>query len=124
MDLKNLSVDVNIILEILAKRQKWEYCIEVLGRYQNLYLSPTSVHIIYYFGKRYGLEKESIDQFLKDFNILNFDHKTFLEAIKICQTDMEDPLQIAASLNNEINQFFTLDEEMKKSYGDVVDFVK
>jgi predicted nucleic acid-binding protein len=124
MDLKNLSVDVNVILEILAKRQKWEYCYMVLSKYQNLYLSPTSVHIIYYFGKKYGLEKENIDQFLKDFNILNFNHQSFLEAIKICQTDMEDALQIAASLNNEIDQFFTLDEEMKNSYRGVVDFVE
>lgn len=124
MDLKNLSVDVNVILEILAKRQKWEYCIEVLGRYQNLYLSPTSVHIIYDFGKKYGLGKESIDQFLKDFNILNFNHQSFLEAIKICQTDMEDALQITSSLSNGINNFFTLDEEMKKSYSDFVSFVE
>jgi predicted nucleic acid-binding protein len=119
-----LVVDANVVLEVLAKREDLSFCLEVWDRFDNLFLAPTSLHIIYYFGKKYGFERKDIDLFLEGFKILDFKGKDYQLAKKICiKNDFEDALQIATSLGNKKDLFFTLDKDLKKSYSKLINFV-
>ncbi|MEI6728052.1 MAG: PIN domain-containing protein [bacterium] len=118
-----LVVDANVVLEVLAKRENLSFCLEVWDRFDNLFLAPTSLHIIYYFGKKYGFERLDIDLLLEGFKILDFTEKDYRVAKKICvKNDFEDALQIATSLGNHKGLFFTLDQGLKKGYSKMINF--
>jgi len=118
-----LVVDANVVLEVLAKRENLSFCLEVWDRFDNLFLAPTSLHIIYYFGKKYGFERLDIDLLLEGFKILDFTENDYQVAKKICvKNDFEDALQIATSMGNKKKLFFTLDKELKKGYGKLINF--
>jgi hypothetical protein len=48
----NLFVDASCLLEILLIRDKTNTVLEKFKSYHNLYISPTTVHVLYYFAEK------------------------------------------------------------------------
>ncbi len=119
-----LFLDANIILEILFKREKSEFCINICKEYESLAISPTSLHIIYYYAEKAKIDLEFLEEMLEDFVILPFNSNDFKLALDVFENeDMEDALQIATAINNDIKQVFSLDSKMVQKYQNLVKFV-
>lgn len=120
-----LFLDVNIILEILLNRPKAFFCLEECKKHSQLFISPTCIHIIYYFAEKAGIDKKIVQDLLTDFTILNSGREQLNIAQKIYDgKEMEDALQIACATGNNISKVFTLDTKMIKKYSSLVSFVE
>ncbi len=120
-----IFLDSNVILEILFEREKANFCVEICKQYNALYISSTSLHIIYYYAEKAKINLVYVRNMLEDINILpvsKFEYNFALEIFK--DEDMEDALQIATAVNNNIELIFSLDIKMLKKYDKIVNFVK
>ncbi len=118
-----LFVDASCLLEILLTRDKAELVLEIFKSYQNLYISPISVHLVYYFAEKKDYDGDLLMGFLNKFTVADFDATTSYTAQDIYNgKDMEDCLQVATAMTNNIKTILTLDNGMKrfKPYVEVV----
>jgi predicted nucleic acid-binding protein len=119
-----LFVDVNVVLEILLDRPQKNHCIETLKQYQHYYISPTSIHIAFYFAEKNEHLLSNLESFLEVFHFTEFNEHVYHTALSIYQNrDMEDGLQVASAIEESIDTIFTLDQKMSKKYKNIITFI-
>lgn len=125
MSRNKLFLDTNILLEILFQRDQEERCIQILQNFEDLYISSTSLVTVYYFCEKYNFDLEVLENFLMSFELLSCGEDEYDFAKKIfAGKDMEDALQIACALNNNISSVLTLDRDMQKKYEGIISFLE
>ncbi|MEI6728332.1 MAG: PIN domain-containing protein [bacterium] len=119
-----LFLDANIILEILFKREKYELCLLECQKHESICISPTSIHIIYYYAEKAKLDLAEVEKMLGDIAILPFTQSEFKLALSLFKNkDMKDALQVATAINSEVEAIFTLDLAMINKYQHQMNFI-
>ena len=96
----------------------------ILAEFDKLYITPVTIGILFYYA-----EKEKLDMKIAEFLVANCNILTMSDSIyKIVKQiynkkDLEDAMQIAYAKENNIQTVLTLDSEMAKKYGEMIDFV-
>jgi predicted nucleic acid-binding protein len=125
MNDKVLFLDANCILEILFDRTNSFNISQKLEFYDKVFISMLSVHLVFHFGRKNGLNFQELDYFIEQFYILDFTAKNYNTARKIAlNNDFEDALQLACAFDNGIRNILTLDQEMQKTYQNKFNFIK
>ncbi len=118
-----LFIDANIVIEIILKRSEIEYCFSVLEKYEEIFISPITFHLVHYFCSKFT-SIQLISEFLNGVKITSIDQFVCDRARAIIQdSDMDDALQIASCLDSGIDTVFTLDNKMKSRYANFVRFI-
>jgi predicted nucleic acid-binding protein len=124
MTYKTLFLDANILLEIIFKREKAEFCLQECLKYQLLCISPTSLHTIYYFIEKAKFDPKIVETALENIKILTFGESEYELAKDLYDgSDMEDALQMAVAINSGIKDIFSLDKDMCEKYSHRLNFI-
>jgi predicted nucleic acid-binding protein len=119
----SVLLDASCCIEIMMKRAKTKDVIKKLEDYGDKYISPTTIHILYYFAEKEKARENLVKNFLFNLGLAIFDETSLYTAQDIYNgKDMEDCLQIATAMTNGIKSIITLDKGMKrfKPYINVV----
>lgn len=123
MATNKVFLDASFVLELIFKRAKYDECFGILNQLdQAVYISPLTVHLLFYFGKKEGFSFLECQTFVSQFNILNLDSDSIDEAIEIKKDDdFEDALQVACAVLNGCDLVYTLDKKFATRYQSIVD---
>jgi predicted nucleic acid-binding protein len=116
-----IFLDVNVLLEILFRREKYEQVCDLLAQDREFGISFLSVHLFYHFGLKNGHSLEKLADSLKSFQILNCGQEVYDLAKKVCKNnDFEDSLQVATAMYHQVDSFCTLDQNLAKNYRNLL----
>lgn len=116
-----ICLDANIILDAVLKRKKAKEAIDLIFSDQEICITFLSVHLVYYFCLREKIPMEMIDDFLEKIPVLTCNQEVYNLAKKIREnSDFEDSLQVATAVYNQVETFYTLDADLAKKYGKLV----
>jgi predicted nucleic acid-binding protein len=116
-----IFLDANILFELLFNRSKCELVQKLVYSQENNYISILTAHLVYHFGKKNKFSIEQLDTFMLDFKILNSGQEVYDLAKKIRKNDdFEDALQVATAIYNQVDEFYTLDNDLIKKYNNLI----
>ncbi|OGL30384.1 hypothetical protein A3F37_00720 [Candidatus Saccharibacteria bacterium RIFCSPHIGHO2_12_FULL_41_12] len=116
-------LDANILIEIALGRSRYKKIEELLSVQSNTALSILSVHLLIYFGLKSGIDIKLLEAIAEKHQILDVTYDDYLWAKKNCvNNDFEDALQVACAIRNGATKILTIDRDMVKNYGDVLNF--
>jgi len=117
-----IILDANIILDYLLKRRNLD-SLDFLET-EILAITPTTLHIVYYFTEKNRTPFNIVKNYLNKFEILPFTQKTYNLAMEMADgKDFEDTLQIATALENKVEKFVTGDKNLAKKYAGSIEFI-
>lgn len=116
-------LDANILIEIALGRSKYKKIEKLLSEQNNTSLSVLSVHLLVYFGLKSGIDRKLLEAIAEKHQILDVTYDDYSWAKKNCvKDDFEDALQIACAIRNGATKILTIDKDMAKNYGHVLNF--
>jgi predicted nucleic acid-binding protein len=116
-----IFLDANILMEVIFNRSKSKECLNlILGNFGEIYISSLSVHICNYFLEKEGKNVVENALFFLQFDQVELSENLLEQAYQIYSTDFEDAIQVASSVQNNCLELYTLDKNMSKNYGHVV----
>ncbi len=110
--------DANVVIEAMLVRHNSPAAIASIKRSMNeAAISALTAHQIVYFGKKEGLNIESIRMYIQDFKILPLTQQDFdWSYLYALDQDFEDALQLAVAIRGGCTQFVTLDKKLYQNY--------
>lgn len=116
-------IDANVLLEVLlAGRKRAATATASLRRIDDGAVSPLTVHLYVYFGRKEGYTIDELLQDLQNFRTVTMDAAVVDWARKnMRDNDFEDALQVASAVLDGCERFITFDTKLAKQYGDVLD---
>jgi predicted nucleic acid-binding protein len=125
MTKNSILLDASIVLELFLNRPKYDTIQKNLIPYTIKYLTPITVGILFYYAEKEKLSMSRAEAFVSNCEILTIGQSTYNLAEKLYkQNDMEDAIQIASALENNVVEVITLDGAMYKKYHTIIDMVK
>lgn len=116
-------LDANILIEIALGRSRYKKIETLLSAQSDTALSILSVHLLIYFGLKAGIDIKLLEAIAEKHQILDITYDDYLWAKKNCvNNDFEDALQIASAVRNGATKVLTIDRDMVRNYGDVLNF--
>lgn len=110
-------LDANIVLEVLLGRDKFLLAQEVISSSGNTSISILSVHLVFYFGLKEGVEKSVLEAAIEDNRVLGLAYEDYLWAKQNCVGyDFEDALQVAIAIRSGCTEFVTLNKTLAQNY--------
>lgn len=119
MDSKKIFIDVNILMEILFERKKFQESKNLVQINRNKFISCLAIHLCNYFLEKDKRNVSEYQEFFDDFNLVTFDNEIVEKAYQIYNKDFEDAIQIASFLESDCDEFWTLDQKLKDNYGKI-----
>lgn len=115
--------DANVLLEILiAQRPGKTAAIAALGEAKKAFISPLSVHLYVYFGKKEGYPVTQLSEEVLAYQITDMGPAVVQWAISHCKDDdFEDALQVGCAVMEGCNKFVTFDSKLAKRYSSYID---
>lgn len=112
-----IFLDANILIDLVEPRSTSS--IEDF-KDQDLFLSPLSVHILFYVTKR-KMPQAKISDIVNFFTIVSFDEHVVERALIGPTTDFEDNAQLHGAANAHCDIFLTHDKRLLKlgTYGEI-----
>ncbi|MEK9196108.1 MAG: type II toxin-antitoxin system VapC family toxin [Patescibacteria group bacterium] len=116
-------LDANILIEIALGRSRYKKIEKLLSAQSDTALSILSVHLLIYFGLKSGIDIKLLEAIAEKHQILDITYDDYLWAKKNCvNNDFEDALQVARAIRGGATKVLTIDRDMVKNYGDVLNF--
>lgn len=115
-----VCLDANALADLYLRRPRFEKLSQVLTKINGqLATSVLSVELCSYIArKEKGLGLVQLQDFVTGIDILSVTNSTLSMAFRIAQDeDLEDALQIACALENDVSIFITGDVKLAKRYG-------
>ncbi len=111
-------LDKNVVLDILEKRTRFDSVLEVLAKYQNLYISSNCFLTIFYFAKKIGRTKQDIFLQLQNFQILEIGQLECYQAVDLSKNidDVEDCCELILAKKFKFD-LITADKEFVEKYS-------
>lgn len=106
--MEKVFLDTNAIIDLVEKRR--HKTIEDLDGYE-LFISPTSVHILIYVTKQ-RIPYSKLSQIIKFFTIVPFDQTISVSSLEVPTSDFEDNVQLHSAAQAECNFFLTEDRKL------------
>jgi predicted nucleic acid-binding protein len=118
-------LDASGVLELFLMRTKVEQIKTVIKSFDIIYVTQITIGIVFYYAEREKLDMKLVDHLINEFEILPMTHSTYNLALKIYnRKDMEDGLQVATCLENDIETIITLDKDFQKKYQNLLSIIK
>lgn len=116
-----IILDANIVLDVILSRRE----VQISNPDKEyLAITPTTLHIIYYYSEKEKIPFNEVASYLNTLEILPFTQKTYDLAMKMADgKDVEDTLQIATAIENEVEKFVTGDKNLAKKYAGLIEFI-
>ena len=110
-----IFLDTNIFLDVLLKRENYSYSLEILnsclnGVFEGIVVDITLLNIDYIAKKQSNNIKEFLEIINENFIVVGANNKTFKEAFKIDNLDLEDNIQYICAKNSKCNTIITNDK--------------
>jgi predicted nucleic acid-binding protein len=122
--LQGALLDASGVLELFLIRSKVEGIKTLIQSFDTIYITPITVGIVFYYAEREKLDMKLAEHLIQEFEILPMTQSTYDLALKIYnQKDMEDGLQVATCLENNIQTIITLDKDFQKKYQNLLTVV-
>lgn len=117
-----IFLDTSVVLDLILLRKDkviLEELIRKMSQTDEKYaVSMLTVHLVYYFAKKFGESLDKINDWFGAITILDLTEEDYLFVIaNLNVEDMEDSLQIACSLRNICQKVLTSDRKMQKNYS-------
>jgi len=115
-----ICIDANILLDIVAKRDRYSAVIMLL-KDKEIYVSSSSIGIAYYYSRQSGISNTEFREITKNMNIIAVDAGIIDDAYKLAlENDLEDAIQIQACLYVGVRTFMTADKQLAKQYSKAI----
>lgn len=113
-----IIADANVVLELLLPgRAAAKVVADYVSRQEAIHVTVLTCHIVWYFGRRDGIDDELIKATLGLFKVAEDEPADYYWALKNERgRDFEDTLQIAAAIRSGADTFVTLDADLVKAY--------
>lgn len=112
-------LDTNIFIDLVENRR--EINIELTNK-EKLFLSPLSVHVLFYIARyktpSHSFSVENLEEF---FSLISFDDSICIKALQGPTSDFEDNVQLHSAAIAECDVFLTEDKKLleMKFFGKV-----
>jgi predicted nucleic acid-binding protein len=118
-----INLDANIVINLLDTEINTKEIEEII-RIQEICVTPITVHIVWYFfekGQIKATKKKMLD-FFDSIEILAMSKNTYKKALLISKgEDIEDGLQIACCIENNVELILTSDGGMSSKYANKIE---
>jgi len=112
MPQNKIFLDTNKIIDLVEKRNdsfSWE---SIIGH--QVYVSPLSIHILYYVGK-YKIPMKALTEIVESyFGIVDFDKDILKVSLEGPTNDLEDNIQLHSAVKADCDVFLTDDAKLLK----------
>lgn len=122
--MKLTFIDANVLLETLIPGRKYlDQAKTALAEGQGqTAISPLSVHLFVYFGRKEGFPLDDLLSIAKEHWITSFGSEQVEWAVRNRQdNDFEDALQVACAVLHGCTSFVTFDGPLAENYGRFID---
>lgn len=118
-------LDINIIIDIIIQRSRAEKIQKLLKDY-DLFINPSIIDTVYYMiNKDSKIPNHVFRKAMGSYHICNVSGNTVELAFDIAaENDLEDALQVACALDNNVENFVTADRQIKKLYGKKINVIE
>ena len=118
-------LDINIIIDIIIQRSRAEKIQKLLKDY-DLFINPSIIDTVYYtINKDSKIPNHVFRKAMGSYHICNVSGNTVELAFDIAaENDLEDALQVACALDNNVENFVTADRQIKKLYGKKINVIE
>lgn len=118
-------LDINIIIDIIIQRSRAEKIQKLLKDY-DLFINPSIIDTVYYMiNKDSKIPNHVFRKAMGSYHICNVNGNTVELAFDIAaENDLEDALQVACALDNNVENFVTADRQIKKLYGKKINVIE
>lgn len=121
----SIFLDASILLEPYLRRPKSLQIQTILAEFDKLYITPITIGILFYYTEKEKLDIQIAEFIVANCHVLTMSDSTYKMAKQIYnKKDLEDAMQIACAKENNIQTVLTLDKEMAKKYGEMINFVE
>ena len=114
-----INLDANIVINLLDDHKNTRQ-VEELIKEGDICVTPITVHIVWYFFDKGYIQclKKKMLEFFNSVEILAMSKHTYKKALLISKLeDIEDGMQIACCLENNVNKVLTSDSGMYAKYS-------
>lgn len=120
-----VMLDASVILELFLVRKKYDEVRNIIKEYEVKYITPITIGILFYFAERGKIDMLSAEALVNGCQILNISESTYTMARHLYKgKDLEDAVQIACAIENNISCVITLNKDMQTKYAALIDMVK
>ncbi len=121
---ESILLDASALLELYLRRPKSLEIHNILKEFEEVNITLISVGVLFYYAEKEKLDIQIAEFLVETCNILTMSESTYKMAKQIYnKKDLEDALQIACAKENNIETVLTLDKQMAKKYGEIVNIV-
>lgn len=122
---ESIFLDASTLLELYLRRPKSLQIQTILAEFDKLYITPITIGILFYYTEKEKLDIQIAEFIVANCHVLTMSDSTYKMAKQIYnKKDLEDAMQIACAKENNIQTVLTLDKEMAKKYGEMINFVE
>ena len=122
---ESIFLDASTLLELYLRRPKSLQIQTILAEFDKLYITPITIGILFYYTEKEKLDTQIAEFIVANCHVLTMSDSTYKMAKQIYnKKDLEDAMQIACAKENNIQTVLTLDKEMAKKYGEMINFVE
>lgn len=113
-------IDLNIILDLFAKRERFDKIVPTLQEYNNHYITTTTFSTLFYLLRKTQRNPEDIIQFVLKFKLVSILPKSCFIATSKAEhlDDIEDCCEMLTAKENNL-VFITADKILKSKYPKV-----
>ncbi len=118
-------LDINIVIDIIIQRSRAEKIQKLLKDF-DLFINPSIIDTVYYIiNKDSKIPNHVFRRAMSSYHICNVSGNTVELAFDIAaENDLEDALQVACALDNDVENFVTADRQIKKLYGKKINVIE
>jgi predicted nucleic acid-binding protein len=117
-----INLDANIVIDILDEDYNTSKLHDIISQ-NDICVTPITVHIVWYFfdkGKINTSKQKMID-FFEAVEILSMSKNIFKRALIISKSeDIEDGMQVACCLENNVDKIITSDGGLYSKYSKLI----
>lgn len=107
----NIYLDVNCLIDFIERRGGTDFGLKF--EEQRVFISPLSVHIAFYVGKK-KIPNEPIYKFLLEFKIVDFTEEILTKSFHGPTLDLEDNIQLYSAVEADCDYLLTHDKTLLK----------
>jgi predicted nucleic acid-binding protein len=118
-----INLDANVVIDLLDQKVDSKKTYELIDD-NNCCVTPITVHIVWYFFDKNYIQctKSRMLEFFDSIEVLAMSNKIYRKALTISKgDDIEDGMQIACCIENNVDMVITNDAPMYGKYAKKID---
>lgn len=123
--MKKIFLDANTVIDILNNINIGKPRIDIL-KISQCCISPLTIHIVWYLWEkgRIDVNRDTIYNELCAYSLLQMSNQVFLRGYELAKgDDVEDGMQIACCLENNIEAIMSSDQGLIAKYGKLIEMI-